>query len=565
MQYSLTLLGHTDGISTSDSSNISLWPLEFVIAELPPNLRFKFVIVNGIWIDESKPYMNTFMKPFVKEVQDINRNGGVKWIHPKSKEEVSTYISVPAFAADAPARAGLQNILSHGGTHCCNICEQKMKKLAAEPVLPGVKRKRRRRVFTFEEDARPLRTAERMDVQGREARRKQQVERNRSKLTAIRGVRGISVAAELPGCDRSAMVYPEYMHLLLCVIKEFFTLWFEKDGLQSLKNYRDEVDSFLTNIRVPDFVTRVPRSTENFVNWKANELRSFLLYFSVIILNRCMDERYFQHWMLLVQAMYILLQDTVSLTDISRSEIMLQLFCRDFAKLYKADHFTYYIHNLQHMPLVVKRNGPLWSNSTFQFESFNGTFAKLIHGTKNQGQELVNNVRLTFGVEVLKARINDSHSSDNSQLVVEFRSKVKNYAFTDQEKLLLSSHNIKTSVQLYFRAKTRGQIFTTSIYTRQKKRNNYTVCYQLDEQKVYGEIKLFFESPGNVKMAMLESFKVNHLRGFQQSDLGFVIKHIIPIEKTDVVHLIEISKILFKVIRVDNFICLRPNKFEVNL
>ncbi|KAK3920652.1 Ankyrin repeat domain-containing protein 17 [Frankliniella fusca] len=564
--YSLTLLGHTDGISISDSSDVSLWPLEYVIAELPPSLRFKFVLVSGIWIDNSKPYLNTFMKPFVKELQDINRDGGVKWIHPKSKEEMCTSVSVAAFAVDAPARALLQNILSHGGKHCCNICEQKMKKLPEQPVLPGVKKSTRRRVFTFEEEASTLRTAERMDVQGKEARRRQEQEAGRSKLTTIRGVRGISVAAELPGCDRSTMVFPEYMHLLLCLVKEFFSLWFEKEGPWILKDYQDIINSYLESIRVPDFVTRIPRSTEKFHQWKANELRSFVLYYSVIVLRRCMKEEYFQHWLLLVLSLYLLLQDTVSPIDISRSEIMLQLFCRDFARLYKADYFTYYVHNLLHLPLTVKRNGPLWSNSTFQFESFNGTFAKFIHGTKNQGKELVNNVRLTIGVEVLKARVNNSHLSDDQHSAVEFRGKVKKYVFTDREKLLLSSHNVKTSVQLYFRALTKGQTFATSIYQRQKKRNNFTVCYVNSyDERVFGEIKLFLESPGNVKMALIESFKVNHLRSFHHTDSGMVIKHIIPIEKTDDIHLVEISKLLFKVIRINDFVCLRPNKYEVNL
>jgi len=285
--YSLTLLGHSDGISTSDSSDTSLWPLEYVIIDLPFNMRFKFVIVSGIWIDDSKPNLNSFMKPFVQEVQAINREGGVKWVHPKTKAEHRTLVSVPCFVMDAPARAGLQNILSHGGKHSCNICEQKMKKLPEEPVLPGVKKKRRRRVFTFEENPATLRTAERMNVQATEARRRQELEPGARELANVRGVRGFSVAAQLPGCDRSTMVFPEYMHLLLCLMKEFLSLWFEVNGPWSLKDHKETVNSFLANIKVPHFITRIPRSVDRFYQWKANELRSFLLYYSVIILKQC--------------------------------------------------------------------------------------------------------------------------------------------------------------------------------------------------------------------------------------------------------------------------------------
>jgi len=37
--YNLTLLGHTDGVSISNSSHVSLWSLEFAVCEVPPKLR----------------------------------------------------------------------------------------------------------------------------------------------------------------------------------------------------------------------------------------------------------------------------------------------------------------------------------------------------------------------------------------------------------------------------------------------------------------------------------------------------------------------------------------------
>ena len=66
-------------------------------------------------------------------------------------------------------------------------------------------------------------------------------------------------------------------------------------------------------------------------------------------------------------------------------------------------------------------------------------------------------------------------------------------------------------------------------------------------------------------MALVESFQVNHLKCFQHKDTRLVLKHILPVEKTEDVHLVEINKLLFKVIKVEDYICLRPNKHEVNL
>lgn len=564
-QYSLTLLGHSDGISISESSKVSLWPVEFVIAEVPLQLRFKFIIVGAVWLDEHKPYMNTFLKPTVQELKSIAELG-VKWVHPKTAEEHVSRVTVPVFSADAPARAQIQNILNHGGKNCCNICEQKMKKLPAQPVVPGVKKKPKRRVFTFQENIR-LRTAERMEAQGNESRRRQQQARDK-KLIAVKGVRGKSVVTDLPGCDRSTVVFPEYMHLLLCIVKGFFRLWFEKDGPWSLKDSQDRINEFLVSIRVPDFVTRIPRSTEHYKKWKANELRSFLLYYSIIILSECMKEEYFQHWMLLVLSLHLLLQESVSKRDIQRSQIMLNMFCRKFSKLYKHDHFTYYVHNLIHLPLTVLRYGPLWCNSVFQFESFNGLLAKFIHGTKNQAQELVNNIQLAFGIQVLKSRVGMTSSNPTNQ-DVEFRNPAKGVIFSDREAMLLSAYNFKKPIKLYYRASTKQkEVYTSCIYQRQKKRNNFTICYlNSNGQREFGEIKYFCECSEDptLRMALVSKFSVDHVRSFVHEETRMIVKHIIPIIMTGDICLVNLNQIISKVIRVNSYLCLQPNKYEVNL
>ncbi|KAE8741282.1 hypothetical protein FOCC_FOCC013204 [Frankliniella occidentalis] len=519
--YNLTLIGHTDGLSLSESSNVSIWPLEFVIAELPPHLRYKYVLISGIWIDESKPNMNSYLKPFVEEISLLNTKG-VQWVHPKSQVVHQTSVTVPLFIADAPARAQLQNILSHGGKHCCNICEQKMKKLPAEPLQPGVKRKKRRRVFTFEEEA-VLRTADRMKSQAKQSRKRQRLEGG--ELKAIKGVKGRSIVESLPGCDRSTVVFPEYMHALLCLVKHLMTILFTKSGPWNLSNKQDIINEFLENIRVPDFITRIPRSTEYFAKWKANEFRSFLLYYSIIIFSQCMTEEYFQHWMLLVISFYLLLQNSVSDIDIAKSTAMLELFCADFTRLYKADFFTYYVHNLLHLPLIVKRNGPLWSHSAFQFENFNGKLAKFIHGSKHQAKELVNNINLAFGVGILEGRVKKHIISSNTE-AIELKNRVSNCSFTKDESALL------------------------------------TATFQEAKRMEYGMIKYFCEVSDS-RVALVQKFDVEHLRSFTLHGTGLVVNHIIPIVISNQINIIQLTDIRCKVIRVGDYLCLRPNTYEM--
>ena len=269
--------------------------------EIPHYFRFKFLIVSGVWVDESHPYMNCFLKPFTDELREIYEKG-IKWSHPRTKEDHTTYVTAPVFCADAPVSAQVQNILSHGGRYCCHLCEQKMVKLEAEPVEPGEKPKKRRRVFVFQEEPSQRRTAERMEYQGRMTRVNQT---QTGKLVPVKGVRGQSVVSNLPNCDRSTAVYPEYMHVLLGIIRLFMELWFETEGEWSLKTHQDEINDFLLSVRVPDFVTRIIRSTTCYGKWKANEVRTFLLYTSLIARAPYMKKEYLQHWMLLVGGMFL--------------------------------------------------------------------------------------------------------------------------------------------------------------------------------------------------------------------------------------------------------------------
>lgn len=562
-KYNLTTLGHTDGIPISESSNMSMWPLENVISELPPHLRYKFVIICAIWIDESKPTLNTFLKPYVEELK-LLATDGVKWIHPVTKESHTTFVTNPSFCVDAPVRSSIQNCQSFNSKYGCNMCEQKTKKLPQEPVQLGVQRKKRKRVFTFEENESTMRTAERMDLQGDKTLEIRRGKRPGQKFKAVKGVRGKSVVSSVPGCDRSTAVFPEYMHLLMCILKDFMKIWFEKDGPWSLKAHEDKINNFLESIRVPDFLTRIPRSTVYYSKWKANELRSFLLYYSLVILSECMTDNYFQHWILLVSAFNLLLQDSVTVTNIARAKVLLKMFCREFPKLYDPKFYTYYFHNLLHLHLVVERFGPLWSSSAFQFESFNGTLAKFIHGSKNQGQELINNLKLAFGVEVLSARVSQAAFASGMP-VAEFRNKIKSFKFSAAQRQVLIANNITGQIFVFYRARVHRDIFTSVVYVRQKRRNNYTVCYKNSEdQKCYGEIQCFCEC-NDKKIALLSRFGIDHQRVFRHIATGTVISHIIPIKQTETIDLIALQSILFKVIRVGDFVCLRPNRYEVNL
>ena len=58
-------------------NKFSLWPLHFIINELPYKLRTlkENMIIAGLWFGESKPSMNIYLKLIIKELMILEQHG----------------------------------------------------------------------------------------------------------------------------------------------------------------------------------------------------------------------------------------------------------------------------------------------------------------------------------------------------------------------------------------------------------------------------------------------------------------------------------------------------------
>ena len=54
-----------------------MWPIVAMNASLPPNIRFKrkHMFLVGLWVGSGKPYMKTFLKPFISEFNECYKHG----------------------------------------------------------------------------------------------------------------------------------------------------------------------------------------------------------------------------------------------------------------------------------------------------------------------------------------------------------------------------------------------------------------------------------------------------------------------------------------------------------
>ena len=66
----------------------------------------------------------------------------------------------------------------------------------------------------------------------------------------------------------------------------------------------------------------------------AHELKTWLLHYSPVVLHSFLPEDYYQHHLLLVEGIFLLLKDVVTKDDISQSGKLLHHYCFLFSALY---------------------------------------------------------------------------------------------------------------------------------------------------------------------------------------------------------------------------------------
>ncbi|XP_074098854.1 uncharacterized protein LOC141527332 [Cotesia typhae] len=541
-EYDLTLVLNTDGLSLVKSSKSHCWPLLCTIVELPYYLRESHIINLGLWLDKDlKPPMNIFLKPLSLKIQNAFESG-IDWIDPETKERMTSKIVAPLFIADAPARASLQKVLNFNGHYGCNICEVrtvKSKRLATK--------KKRVRIYPADSNAR-LRDGERMIKQVEQLRAFQQQVPHLRK-THVRGVVGESILCTLPLLNLGTCLVPEYMHsVLLGVVKQLFNIYTNKSGPWSIKNSMSEINDFITNIRPPAYFNRLPRSLAQITYFKASEYYNLILFYALPALRDYLPQRYLQHLLTLIIALFNLLQNEITEDDLQEGESLLEIFINEVPILFSDRELTYNMHQLKHLVLCVRRWGPLQSTSAFCFENYNGYIASSVHGNKNMSQEIVNNVTIAQGICILKNRV----ASQNNDIL-------ETNSSTNYE--LLDGIDLK-STNFYTRAKINCDIYTSNFY-KETKINNSNVKIKMNNCILYGLIRYFFEIQ-NEFYIILQTLKVEHEKIFFHFKTKAKVKHIIPVKQINDYQLIKLSDLesISQVIKVGDYICKRPNLWK---
>ena len=308
------------------------------------------------------------------------------------------------------------------------------------------------------------------------------------------------------------------MHcVLLGVVRQFVNLWFDStshDKLYSMRKKVAEIDKIIVSIKPPSEIKRLPRSLAVRRYWKASEWRSFLLFYSVVALSGIMPLQFYNHWLLLVFAVYHMLTKPVRRADLSACNMALLNFIALVPELYGPEHVSFNVHLLSHLVHSVEHWGPLWASSAFVFEDANGQLLKWFHGSNAVSRQIFKSYIASTHLRPLAERYVQASSSEKLK---QFFAKLSGIHFHCQNATLftegviglgmckttslsaleilavesfLSRSDFPSTVATFKRVLVNGTVMHTLQYSQRIKRCD-CFCYLRGRTGIYSLIKCF--------------------------------------------------------------------------
>ncbi|CAC5392142.1 unnamed protein product [Mytilus coruscus] len=239
--------------------------------------------------------------------------------------------------------------------------------------------------------------------------------------------------------------------------------------------------------------------------------------------------------------------------------MLLQMTCDSPAKCLFQDFIQYNgdasnsfsVHLLLHIPNTVLQNGPLWCQSCFWFEDYNGELRQFFHSSQHPDSQVARAVHIVQKLpEMVKIMNPESAAAILQRKMTSDRYKVEIIKYVQRgicvvgkaEEANLADHeNVFSLVKLakpsftgiplkYKRALLQGEMIHSKIYQKVSQRNSFTVEYQNLTDKEYGEI-LFFLGLDDDYLAVVNKFTKKKCALTEDHTTGPSGGHLLTFEK----------------------------------
>lgn len=475
--------------------------------------------------------MKFFFYPLLSELRQIFHEGGIA-----VERNGSCYRFLPLITqcnADLPAKADLQGMTNHNGYMGCGYCLHPGYLVKAPNGNKAVVR------FVRNEFV-PIRTHHNFW----ETYRSLTSSSNREN-----GIKNVSCMTAAIGFDLANSYSIDYLHcVLLGVMRKLLSLWFDSkyhdQPYYISKKKQDAFNKRLIAIKPTTEITRKPRSIFDRADFKGNELRSILLYYLRFCLDGLLPIRYINHVQLLSSAIYMLLQESISITTVDLAESRLKQFSDQFEELYGKHNITMNIHLLRHMGDAVKQLGPLWTQSTFAYETNNGVIVR----AKQAKRDFIQQIAWKYSV---KPNLEPTERCKAADPVVSLSVKTK-IKITQNEICILNDRGFNFSDAFL----TFSSIMLRGIkYTSKSSKSVSTIDYFARFRGgQIGAIKFYFIDNCDVYAFVL----IYNIIG--------LVDHLMVIQCTDQINVFNIDeveqKLIYMAIAKQEIVTTIPNRFE---
>lgn len=333
-----------------------------------------FVI--GIYGGSTKPDdFNHFLRYTIEEINELRSF---------TYKEKTTKVLLKQVLADAPAKSSILSIKGHNGLFSCPKCEVEGRSIERKTCYSNLNAE--------------LRTNESFRLKSNQEHHN-----------------GSSIVEKLEYFDMVADVPIDYMHsVLLGVTKKLLTMWFvDTSQFKQSRLDRNKISEkiYLMNATIPKEFQRKLRDLQYLGHYKATELRQFLLFHGLIVLNGIIPHNLYNHFIKLSVGIRILCDKNLYLEYNDIAQVVLDAFIEEMIEIYGEKEIVYNVHQLHHLPSDSILHGSLDEFSCFPFENNMMKIKKIIHSSHCPLQQIRNRL---FEEDALKSLPTFDKSDENN-------------------------------------------------------------------------------------------------------------------------------------------------------
>ena len=422
----------TDGFTLFEKFRHDCWPLVLLNLNLSPEIRYKVenMIPLGVISGPKAPRsIESFLTPMIEEFETLR--DGVYFKGAEGERSVFLRAFIYLVTGDLPAISKLCCLTGFNGSCPCRFCEIRGRYLPRKKHIyfPSLIREIdssgeiQREERMWDPRRLKLRTHKRVITSLTSILESKRTTTEKNRELRELGFTGKSILFRLPSIDFFSSFPIDTMHLNYeNIAKNLWKLWSgvwdssefdEEDTFLLSRQVLQEIGSDLVKAKahIPAVLGRAPKNiAQEWSAFTAEEWINWTLFYSPIVLEKRLPERYFKNWCVFSKLCALCHQKSIRKELLHLIESLSIEFFNGYEKLYSRYNgersflMRYVFHLVLHLADSVRSCGPLYGTSQFPMERFIGTLGPMIKSNSKPAENLTKHLLLLEKLKICKWR-----------------------------------------------------------------------------------------------------------------------------------------------------------------